>query len=99
MLKGDSKKSDFLLENVDGDKILKFNLIPSENSAYMYNNSDKLIAKIETHPHKSFLNKIYDEPKSWTLSIHDLSFDRALLLGFCLSIYHFQRATGSGPGA
>ncbi len=96
MRKGSSKNSVLLLENVDGDEILNLKSIPSGSELYQ---AEKLIAKISVHSHKSFLKKIYEDPESWTLKIHDLSFDKQLLLGFCLSYYHFLRATGGGPGA
>ena len=94
-----SKKTDFLLENVDGNKILKSKLLASENSCGIYHNADKLISTIKFHRHKSFWKKLYGDAEAWTLQIHDTAFDRMLLLGFCLSIYHSQISTGSGPGA
>ena len=73
--KGSSKNSVLLWENVDGDEILNLKNNPSGSELYQ---AEKLIAKISVHSHKSFLKKIYEDPESWTLSIHDLSFDKQL---------------------
>ena len=98
MKKDDSKKTDFVLENSNGEKILQCKSFPSENYFDLYDDADKLVAKIKIHSHKSFTKEIYDVPQSWTLQIQESSFEKLLLLGFCLSLYHFHIATGGGPG-
>ena len=77
---------DLIMEDKNGNKILT-GKIPNEKDApcKIYNNEGESLADLTTMSSTRF--RWLRQPESWNLHILELSFDRILLLAFCLVAY------------
>jgi len=90
---------DLIMEDKNGNKILTGN-IPNEKDVpcKIYNNEGEPLADLTTKSSTRF--RWLRQPEEWNLHILELSYDRILLLAFCLVAYgqNYNAHQESGGG-
>jgi len=88
---------DLIMEDKNGNKILTGS-IPNEKDVpcKIYNNEGKPLADLTTKSSTRF--RWLRQPESWNLHILELSYDRILLLAFCLVAYGENYNAHQGGG-